>query len=75
MNEFIQQMQALLANPYFWGVALGYYLIIAAIGALEMPKKDSGAFYHWFFRFANGFAANLKRAARAAKLPDASDPL
>lgn len=39
-----------------------YWLTSAAVGALNAPTKDSGAFYTFFFKFINVFASNVFRA-------------
>lgn len=43
-------------------VIVCYYLLSNAIGALDAPTATSSGFYRWFFKFANGFGANLTRA-------------
>lgn len=64
MNDFL----GLLGNWHFWILVVGYWLLSNAIGALPAPDNTSSKFYGWFFKFANGFAANLSRAA-AGKIP------
>jgi hypothetical protein len=62
----------ILGDPYFWGLCVVYWLISNAVGALPMPDANSSKFYGWFFKFANGFAANLSRAT-AGKIPGVVD--
>lgn len=58
----------LVGDWHFWVAVLVYWLVSNAIGALPAPDANSSKFYAWFFKFANGFAANLSRAA-AGKIP------
>jgi hypothetical protein len=58
----------LLGDPVLWGLFVAYWLVSNAIGALPAPSDTASPFYAWFFKFANGFAANLSRAA-AGKIP------
>lgn len=69
----IGHFQALVGDPYFWGLVAAYWLVSNAIGALPSPGASSSSFYGWFFKFANGFAANLSRAA-AGKIPGVQSP-
>lgn len=64
MNNFI----GLLGNWHFWILIAGYWAFSNAVGALPLPSSSSSLFYGWFFKFANGFAANLARAT-AGKIP------
>lgn len=68
MSEFY----SLIGNPHFWGLVIIYWLISNAISALPLPDASSSKFYGWFFKFSNGFAANLSRAA-AGKIPGADN--
>jgi hypothetical protein len=64
MTEFT----SLIGNWHFWVLVASYWALSNAIGALPLPDPTSSKFYSWFFKFANGFAANLSRAA-AGKIP------
>ena len=48
-------------------VLILYYLLMAAINALPKPTEGNSPFYHWFFVFANIFAASLNRMAAARR--------
>jgi hypothetical protein len=67
-------LTAIIGDPYFWGLIVSYWLVANAISALPIPDTTSGKFYGWFFKFSNGFAANLSRAA-AGKIPGTLDNL
>jgi hypothetical protein len=69
MTEFT----ALFGNWHFWAIVVSYWAVSNAISALPLPDVNSGKFYGWFFKFANGFAANLSRAV-AGKIPGANGP-
>lgn len=65
-------MNVLTANIPLWVflVAAGlYYLFAAYAGSLEMPTQDDSRGYKQWFKFVNSLAANLSRAATAAKIP------
>ena len=64
MNPFL----TIVGDWHFWAMVVVYWLVSNAIGALPLPASTSSSFYSWFFKFANGFAANLSRAA-AGKIP------
>lgn len=66
MNPFL----TLLGDWHFWTLVAGYWLFSNAIGAMPLPDGTEGhpKLYAWFFKTANGFAANLSRAA-AGKIP------
>ena len=64
MSEFT----AILSNWHFWVMVVVYWLVSNAISALPMPDQTSTKFYSWLFKFANGFAANMSRAA-TGKIP------
>lgn len=64
MNSFLN----IVGDWHFWVLVVSYWLTSNAIGALPSPTAGSSPFYAWFFKFANGFAANLSRAA-AGKIP------
>lgn len=70
----IGHFQALVGDPYFWGLVGLYWLVSNAIGAMPIPDSGSSKFYAWLFKFANGFAANLSRAA-AGKIPGVEAPV
>jgi len=55
------------------GTALGYHVLSAFIGSLEMPDNTSGKFYRFFFNFANAIAANYSRA-KASNGPAGQQP-
>lgn len=61
-----------IGDYHFWILIVAYWTISNAIGAMPLPVTDgpnqSTKFYAWFFKFANGFAANLSRAT-AGKIP------
>lgn len=63
----------LVGDYHFWIMVASYWLVSNAIGALPAPGTASTAFYGWFFKFANGFAANLSRAT-AGKIPGSDNP-
>ena len=42
------------------------YVWSAFIGALDAPTAQSGPWYRFFFKFANGIAGNLSRANNTA---------
>lgn len=69
MNDFL----GLLGNWHFWVMIMGYWLFSNAISAMPSPDANSSKGYSWFFKMANGFAANLSRAA-AGKIPGTIDP-
>lgn len=58
----------LIGDWHFWLLIVGYWVSSNAIGAMPMPDKDSSKGYAWFFKFANGLAANMSRAF-AGKVP------
>lgn len=62
----------IIGDPYFWGLVASYWLLSNAIGSMPLPDGTEGhpKLYAWFFKTANGFAANLSRAA-AGKIPGA----
>lgn len=64
----MQGFLGIVGDWHFWILVVIYWLVSNAIGALETPDATSSKFYAWFFKFANGFAANLSRAA-AGKIP------
>lgn len=66
MNEFL----VLLGNYHFWLLVAGYWFLSNAIGSMPLPDgtESHPKLYAWFFKTANGFAANLTRAA-AGKIP------
>lgn len=41
---------------------LGYHIMSAFIGSLEMPDTTSSKLYRFFFNFSNLLAANYSRA-------------
>jgi len=63
----------IIGNVHFWLLVVIYWAVSNAIGALPLPDTGSSKFYGWFFKFANGFAANLSRAA-AGKIPGTDNP-
>lgn len=65
----------ILGDPYFWGLVAAYWLLSNAIGAMPLPDgtESHPKLYAWFFKTANGFAANLARAA-AGKIPGTEEP-
>lgn len=62
-----------IGDWHFWALVVLYWLVSNAISAMPAPDTGSSKFYGWFFKFANGFAANLSRAA-AGKIPGSDDP-
>lgn len=68
-----ERVGSIIGDPYFWGLVVLYWAVSNAIGALPLPDNTSSKFYGWFFKFANGFAANLSRAA-AGKIPGTDNP-
>lgn len=65
MTPYLQ----IIGDPHFWLLCVAYWTISNAIGALPLPTSSSSPFYAWFFKFANGFAANLSRAVAGSKIP------
>lgn len=61
----------LLGDWHVYVLFLVYYVFSNAISALPLPDTSSSKFYGWFFKFANGLAANISRAA-AGKIPGTS---
>jgi hypothetical protein len=53
----------LFVQKHFVLLAVSYVVFMAAVGAMEPPNEKSSAFYGWTFRFLNGLAINLDRAA------------
>jgi hypothetical protein len=53
---------------------LVYWLIAAAIGALELPRPDATPSQRYWLRFLNHFEGNLKRGADAVKIPTEDQP-
>jgi hypothetical protein len=80
--QLIQSLIALAKNPVTWivlGAMFAYWTFCAAVGAMDMPPPrppsgpDPDRRYRFWFRFLNGLAANLKRAAKAAHIPGVED--
>ena len=69
MNDFL----SLFGNWHLYVLFLIYYVFSNAISALPLPDQTSGKFYAWVFKFLNGLAANISRAA-AGKIPG-TDPV
>lgn len=70
------QIVDLLSKPMFWvGLGVGltmliaYYCFAAWVGSMDMPDEHSTKEYRRKFKFFNLLAANLKRAARTARIP------
>jgi hypothetical protein len=68
MNGFT----ALIGDWHFWILVISYWVGSNAISAMPMPDTTSGKAYGWFFKFANGLAANFSRAF-AGKIPGTGD--
>ncbi len=64
MNDYL----SIVGNYHFWVLLIVYYALSNAVSALPLPTATSSPFYGWFFKFANGFAANISRAT-ASKIP------
>lgn len=47
----------------FYAACAGYMVFMAAVGALEIPTKESAALYRWLYRFLNALAVNMKDVA------------
>ncbi len=67
----MQEFGAILGNWHFWVLVVLYWVVSNAVSALPMPDTGSTKFYSWLFKFANGFAANMSRAA-AGRIPGTS---
>jgi hypothetical protein len=67
----MQDLINLLHNKWLWILFGGYWVLMAAVGALPMPEEGSGKFYKFTFAFLHGFSANINRAAVALKVPGA----
>lgn len=65
---------SIIGDWHLYVLLVGYWALSNAISALAMPDTNSSAFYAWFFKFANGFAANFSRAF-AGKIPGTSDAM
>lgn len=63
---------AIIGDWHFWVLAGTYIVFANAISALPMPDSGSSKFYGWFFKFSNGVASNVARAA-AGKIPGTTD--
>jgi hypothetical protein len=61
-------LMSIFGDVHFWLFVIVWYLISAAIGALEAPDETSGKFYRYFFRFSHLLVGNLNRAF-AGKVP------
>lgn len=80
MIQLIQAIANLLKDPMAIKVIIAvivtmllYFAFNAAVGAMEMPDKDSTRRYRFWFRFFNRLAGNLDRAAKALHVPGADD--
>lgn len=58
----------IIGDSHFWALVVSYWVFSNAVGSLPMPDPTSGKGYAWFFKFANGLAANVSRAL-AGKVP------
>lgn len=45
----------------FWAGTISMAIISNAIGAMPTPHDGSGAFYSWFFKFAQGIGGAIPR--------------
>ncbi len=61
----------LLANKTFWEVIAGYWIFMAAVGAMPTPVQGASQFYVFVFRFGHILSGNVNRAAIALKVPGA----
>jgi hypothetical protein len=64
----MQGFTAILSDWHTWAMFLGYSAFSNAISAMPSPDASSGKTYSWAFKFLNGFASNISRAA-AGKIP------
>ena len=62
----------ILGDWHLYSLAVAYWVFSNAISAMPMPDTSSSKAYGWFFKFANGLAANFSRAF-AGKIPGTSD--
>lgn len=74
MISTISQILDLMSKPVFWvGLGVGLFLLIsyycfaAYVGSLDVPPKGTPEYRRW--KFLNLLAANLKRAAKAGRIP------
>lgn len=74
MISTISQILDLMSKPVFWvGLGVGltlllcYYAFAAYVGSLDVPPKGTPEYRRW--KFLNLLAANLKRAAKAGRIP------
>jgi hypothetical protein len=66
---------SLVGDWHFWVLIAAYWFVSNAIGSLPMPDgtEPHPKLYAWFFKTANGFAANVSRAT-AGKIPGVDTP-
>jgi hypothetical protein len=73
MTDTIQSLVALVSNPLFWKVLVGYWIFSALIGPLPRPTEQSSQLYRYLFGVLHSIAGNINRAALAFKLPGAQE--
>ena len=72
MQEFLD----VLSHPASKAVLLallGYFIFSAAMDALPEPAEVQNRFGRWACRFGHILAGNLKRAAKALKVPGGTE--